>query len=126
VIDAATLSGIRRWALREQLSIREIARRTGLPRNTVRRYLRDEAVEPQYPKRVNKSKLDSYAQKLAGWLKSEATKSRKQRRTLKQMHVDLVALGYEDSYSLLLGRARSTLCGVWPVHGPARQPRGSR
>ncbi len=36
----ATLSVIRRWALREQLSIREIARRTGLSRNTIRKYLR--------------------------------------------------------------------------------------
>ena len=32
----ATLSVIRRWALREQMSIREIARRTGLSRNTVK------------------------------------------------------------------------------------------
>lgn len=29
MIDVATLSVIRRWALREQLPIREIARRTG-------------------------------------------------------------------------------------------------
>ena len=40
MIDVATLSVIRRWALREQLSIREIARRTGLSRNTIRKYLR--------------------------------------------------------------------------------------
>ena len=32
------LSVIRRWALRDQLSIREIARRTGLSRNTIRKY----------------------------------------------------------------------------------------
>ena len=36
----ALLSVIRRWHLREQLSIREIARRTGLSRNTIRKYLR--------------------------------------------------------------------------------------
>ena len=112
----ATLSVIRRWALREQLSIREIARRTGLSRNTIRRYLRDEAVEPQYPKRVNKSKLDPYAQKLAGWLKSEATKSRKQRRTLKQMHADLVALGYEGSYNRVAAFARD-----WTARGHEAQ-----
>jgi transposase len=34
------LSVIRRWALRDQLSIREISRRTGLSRNTIRKYLR--------------------------------------------------------------------------------------
>ena len=40
VIDMALLSVIRRWHFREQLSIREIARRTGLSRNTIRKYLR--------------------------------------------------------------------------------------
>jgi transcriptional regulator with XRE-family HTH domain len=63
-------------ALRD-LSIREIARCTGLSRNTIRRYLRGDAVEPQYPKRGSKSKLDPYAQKLVGWLKSETSKSRR-------------------------------------------------
>lgn len=46
MIDVATLSVIRRWALREQLSIREIARRTGLSRNTIRKYLRAGEAEP--------------------------------------------------------------------------------
>lgn len=41
MINVTTLSVIRRWALREQLSIREVARRTGLSRNTVRKYLRE-------------------------------------------------------------------------------------
>ena len=40
MIDVATLSVIRRWALREQMSIREISRRTGLSRNTIRKHLR--------------------------------------------------------------------------------------
>jgi DNA-binding IclR family transcriptional regulator len=37
----ALLSVIRRWHFREHLSIRAIARRTGLSRNTIRKYLRD-------------------------------------------------------------------------------------
>ncbi|WP_157008041.1 helix-turn-helix domain-containing protein, partial [Xenophilus azovorans] len=77
MIDVATLSVIRRWALREQLSIREIARRTGLSRNTIKKYLRAEAAEPRYAKRVSPSKLDPYAEKLSAWLKSEASRSRK-------------------------------------------------
>ena len=67
VIDVATLNVIRRWALREQLSIREISRRTGLARNTVKKYLRSDQLEPQYAKRVSSSKLDPYAEKLAGY-----------------------------------------------------------
>jgi transposase len=107
VIDVATLSVIRRWALREQLSIREIARRTGLSRNTIKKYLRAGAAEPRYPKRISPSKLDPFADKLSGWLKSEAIKSRKQRRTLKQMHADLVVLGYGGSYNRVAAFARS-------------------
>lgn len=92
MIDVATLSVIRRWALRERLSIREIAGRTGLSRNTIRKYLRADEVPPQYKPRVSASRLDPFADKLAGWLKTESNKSRKQRRTIKQMHADLVAL----------------------------------
>ena len=42
------LSVIRRWALREDMPIREIARRTGLSRNTIKKYLREGAVEPKF------------------------------------------------------------------------------
>ena len=97
MIDVATRSVIRRWALREQLSIREIARRTGLSRNTIRKYLRAGEAEPHYAKRASPSKLDPFALKLASWLKTEAGRSRKQRRTIKQMYVDLQALGYGGS-----------------------------
>jgi transposase len=102
----ATLSVIRRWALREQLSIREIARRTGLSRNTIKKYLAAGVVEPRYAKRVSPSKLDAFADKLTGWLGSEIAKSRKQRRTIKQMHADLVALGFAGSYGRVAAFAR--------------------
>ncbi len=82
----ATLNVIRRWALREHMSIREISRRTGLARNTVKKYLSSEEIEPSYPRRVSPKKLDSYAEKLTSWLELEATKSRKQRRNLKQIY----------------------------------------
>ncbi|SEN36709.1 hypothetical protein SAMN04488103_104301, partial [Gemmobacter aquatilis] len=77
----AFLSIIRRWALREHLSIREIARRTKLSRNTIRKYLRSGAVELEFKVAERPSKLDPFAAKLSGWLKTEAGKSRKQRRT---------------------------------------------
>jgi transposase len=75
--------------MREQMSIREIARRTGLSRNTVKKYLRSEEPEPRYAKRISSSKLDPYAEKLATWLGIEAKKSRKQRRTLRQIHTEM-------------------------------------
>ncbi len=82
----ATLGVIRRWALRENMSIREIARRTGLARNTIKKYLQAGDEVPRYAKRVSPSKLDPYAEKLSIWLQMEVTKSRKQRRNLRQIH----------------------------------------
>lgn len=90
----ALLSVIRRWRLRDGMAIREIARRTRLSRNTIRKYLKREVVEPKYPDRQSPSKLDDFAPKLTAWLKTEANKNRKQRRNLRQLYADLVALGY--------------------------------
>jgi transposase len=92
------LSVIRRWRFRQKMPIREIERRSGLSRNTIRKYLRADTVEPQFNVPKRPSKLDPFAEKLSGWLRIEAGKSRKQKRTAKQMHADLVALGYEGSY----------------------------
>ncbi len=103
----ALLSVIRRWAFREGMPIREISRRTGLSRNTIRKYLRAGTVEPRFQLRDRPSKLDPFAGKLSGWLVSEAGKSRKQRRTAKQMHVDLVTLGYDGSYNRVAAFVRA-------------------
>jgi len=42
------LSVIRSWALRDKMPIREIARRTGLSRNTIKKYLREGVSEPKF------------------------------------------------------------------------------
>jgi len=52
----------------------------------VKKYLRAGEEAPRYAKRASSSKLDPYADKLATWLAIEATKSRKQRRNLRQIH----------------------------------------
>ncbi|SEA94281.1 hypothetical protein SAMN05444370_12025 [Rubrimonas cliftonensis] len=98
-------------ALREQPPIREIARRTGLSRNTIRKYLKSGAVEPKFATPERPSKLDPFAEKLASWLKTEAAKGRKQRRTAKQLHADLVALGFTGSYGRVSAFAREWRAG---------------
>ena len=103
----ALLSVIRRWHFREGMPIREIERRTGLSRNTIRKYLRAGTVEPKFKVPERPSKLDPFAEKLSGWLEIEAGKSRKQKRTAKQMHSDLVALGFEGSYGRLAAFVRA-------------------
>lgn len=106
MIDVALLSVIRRWHLRDGMSIREITRRTGLSRNTVRKYLSSGVVEPKYPDRKSASKLDPFTAKLTAWIKTEARKNRKQRRNLRQMFNDLTSLGYEGSYDRVTAFAR--------------------
>jgi transposase len=107
VLDMALLSVIRRWALRDRVPIREISRRTGLSRNTIRKYLRSGSVEPRFKVPERPSKLDLFADKLSGWLQSEASKSRKQKRTVKQLYVDLVSLGYDGSYGRVAAFSRN-------------------
>jgi len=101
------LNIIRRMALREKLPLREIARRTGMSRNTIKKYLNAGTIEPQFMTPKRQSKLDPFAEKLSGWLKTEAAKARKQRRTLKQLHADLVVLGFTGSYGRVAAFARN-------------------
>ena len=103
----ALLSVIRRWHFRDQMPIREIERRTGLSRNTIRKYLRAGTVDPSFKVPERPSKLDPFAEKLSGWLRTEVAKSRKQRRTAKQMHADLVVLGYDGSYNRVAAFVRA-------------------
>ena len=102
----ALLSVIRRWHFREHLSIRAICRRSGLSRNTIRKYLRTEEVEPAFKVPERASKLDPFADRLSAWLKTEANKPRKQKRTVLQLHADLVSLGYGGSYNRVAAFAR--------------------
>ena len=88
---------IRRMSLRLKRPIREIARRTGLARNTVKMHLEADTVEPTFAIPHRPSKLGPFAEKLSGWLKSVAVKSCKQRRPLKHLPAVRVAPGFTGS-----------------------------
>lgn len=100
------LNIIRRMHLRQKLSIREISRRTGLSRNTVAKHLATDTIEAKFATPDRPSKLAPFAEKLAGWLKTNAGRPRKERLTLKKMHADLVALGFTGSYNRVAAFAR--------------------
>ncbi len=106
MIDVALLSVIRRWHFRDGMPIRGITRRTGPSRNTVRKYLASGVVEPRYTNRKSPSKLDDYELTLTSWLFRESRRHRKQRRSIKQLHSDLVQLGYTGSYDRVAAFAR--------------------
>lgn len=97
MVHIGLLNFIQKLRLREKLPIREIARRTGLSCNTIKKFLNSGTIEAKFAMPDRPSKLDPFSKKLAGWLKTKAGKSRKQRRTLKQMHADLVAFGFTGS-----------------------------
>jgi transposase len=94
------LAKIRRMHFRDHLPLREIARQTGLARNTIREWLRKkDVVEPQYKKREAKSIVDPWAEQLAQWLSTDRHRPKRDRRTAKAMYQAIQALGYPGSYN---------------------------
>ncbi len=84
---------------REKVPLREIARRTGLSRNTVRNWLRQtDAVEPKYPKRVSPSVVDDRAAQLTGWLRADRHRPKRDRRTARFMFEAIRGEGYAGGY----------------------------
>lgn len=101
------LAKIRRMKFREQLSVREIARRTGLSRNTVRNWLRQEGMtEPRYPTRVRRSLLDPYKEQLQTWLHSDSHRAKRDRRTARVLFQLVQAHGYPGSYGRVVAYVR--------------------
>ena len=94
----ALLGIVRRWHIRDQIPLREIARRLGISRNTVRRYVRSEVTEPANVERQTASAIDKYTLQLSSWLKTEVGKNRKQRRSLKQFLLDLKELEFKGAF----------------------------
>jgi len=54
--------------------------------------------EPVYAKRQALSKIKEFEELLISWLKREARRRRKARKTVKNLYEDLLPLGYSGSY----------------------------
>jgi len=76
------------------MTIREIARRMALYRNTIKKYLCQGASEPRFKTPKRPSKPDLHADRVFAWFLAHTRKWRKERRTVKQMHAELVKLKY--------------------------------
>ena len=92
---------IRRLHYRGGLSIKEICRRTGLARNTVRYWLRaGEGVEPKYERKGRETTiLTPYEDRLKQWLEADARRAKRDRRTALALFGQLRALGFSGSYA---------------------------
>jgi transposase len=101
------LAKIRRMHYREHLSIREIARRSGLARNTVRDWLRQpQVLEPEYARREVVTKLDAFVETLSTWLTATRHRGKRERRTVLSMYQELAAMGYRGGYGRVAAFAR--------------------
>lgn len=102
------LAKIRRMHIRDGMSLRAVARRTGLSRNTIRRWLRQaDVVEPQYPKRETKSVVDLWADQLSAWLRADSHRAKRERRTALVMYQAIKQRGYLGSYNRVCAFVRS-------------------
>lgn len=98
----ATYAKVRRMRLRDGLSISEIARRTSLSRNTIKRWLRDPARsemkcrQPPRPKKVA-----GFEQWLRKALETDARRPRRERRTALKLWAQLKDQGFTGTSSCI-------------------------
>ena len=77
---------IRRMYFRDKLSLHEIAKRTGLARNTIRKWVRaSEAKQPVYLRRAIFNKLSPFHGTLEQALKADSLRPKQQRRSDKRV-----------------------------------------
>ena len=80
-----TLSKLRRMALRENVSVREAAKRLRISRNTAAKWLNEpQMMEPRYTQRAPApSLLEPYREQLANWLKTDSYRGKRERRCVR-------------------------------------------
>ena len=125
MIQVGMLAKIWRMHVSDGLSIHEVVRSTGQPRKPVRDWLRRAQVtEPKYPKRDRPTKFDGNKDTLSGWLKTDAHRGKRDRRTAKATFLDFSGAGLrlervafarvgDDQYA-------KVILNPVPAPGPAR------
>lgn len=96
-----SVSKIRRWILVEGRSIRSVARATGLSRNTVKKYLKDNS-PPSYQRQAPPARhklCDGFDTRLQELFEQDQKRPRRERRTAQKLYEQLVSEGYTGSYS---------------------------
>ena len=101
MITMELLGKIRRMYVRDKLSERAIAKRTGLSRNTVHKWVNapDEAQAPKYVRAKTFGKLAAFTAELEQSLKADASRNKQDRRTGRALFAQIKASGYAGGYT---------------------------
>jgi transposase len=100
MITMERLGKLRRLYYRDGLTLSEIARRTGIARNTVKTWLKAaEGVEPKYRRRETETKISPYAAQLIKMLETDARRPKRDRRTALKLFAELRVSGFGGDYS---------------------------
>ncbi len=103
---------IRRLHGRGKKSEREIARTTGLSRNTIAKWLHGEVDgPPKYRRGLRPNKLTAFHEVLTRALKADARRPKHERRTAKALHAEIKKAGYEGGYSRVTDFVRAWRLG---------------
>lgn len=100
MITMDMIGEVRRMKMRDGVSISEIGKKTGLSRNTVKKWLKAPApVAPRYERPAKVGKLSAFEATLVAALKTDAHRTRDQRRTARALFVQIQAQRYRGGYS---------------------------
>jgi len=102
VITMEMFGKVKRMYTRDKKSLREIAKSTGLSRNTIRKWVletKQAGGEPEYRRKEMPSKLTAFHASLELALKADALRLRQYRRTAKALFVEIKKQGYSGGYS---------------------------
>jgi transposase len=95
-----TAMKVRRRILVNNESIRSVAKQTGLSRNTIRKYCRDDQ-PPKYKRSAPNfsPRLKGFEDQLMAWFEFDLKRPKRERRTAQKLYEQLIPEGYLGSYS---------------------------
>ncbi len=100
MITMAMLGKIRRMFHRDKLSVSEIARRTSISRNTIKKWLRAPgAAEPKYERQSTGKIVAPFEAKLRKALETDSHRPKHERRTARKLWQEIRDTGFTGSYS---------------------------
>lgn len=108
MITMEILGRIKRLYFRDKKSLHEIAKLTGLSRNTIRKWVREPKAEDalQYVRQEMPSKLAAYHGEIEQALKADSHRTKQSRRTARALLTQIQARGYTGGYSQLTAFVR--------------------